>query len=139
MNARQLLVGGVVSIALGGGAYALLRDRSTLPDDATAMIAVSVPPLGAVEQAGAAQFDAHCAQCHGRNGAGVEGVGPPLVHVIYEPAHHADGAFYAAVQLGVRAHHWEFGDMPRQPHVAERDITRIIAYIRALQRANGID
>jgi mono/diheme cytochrome c family protein len=100
---------------------------------------IQIPPLSAKEQQGAVLYAQNCASCHGENGAGRNGVGPPLVHIIYEPSHHPDGAFYAAVQLGVRAHHWGFGDMPRQSHVTEPEITQIIAYIRALQRANGID
>ena len=87
---------------------------------------------------GKAAFDATCAACHGSNGAGQDGVAPPLVHKIYEPSHHGDYAFEMAVQLGVRAHHWRFGDMPPQPGVSPTEIQDIIAYIRELQRANGI-
>jgi len=29
--------------------------------------------------------------------------------------------------------------MPRQPQVAEEEITQIISFLRALQRANGIE
>lgn len=121
---------------IGMAAYVVLRP--TPPVDDGPLVAVTVPDLDADAQAGALHYNAHCAACHGRNGAGQEGIGPPLVHIIYETSHHADGAFYAAVQLGVRAHHWTFGDMPRQPQVSETEITQIIAYIRALQRANGI-
>lgn len=128
------LVSGAVII--GVAAYVALRPAPRLYD--APLVAVTVPELQADAQAGALHYDAHCAACHGRNGAGQDGVGPPLVHIIYETSHHADGAFYAAVQLGVRAHHWSFGDMPRQPQVSEPEITQIIAYIRALQRANGI-
>ncbi|MBR3368993.1 MAG: cytochrome c [Rhodobacteraceae bacterium] len=104
-----------------------------------AMVDVTLPAEFTSDQAaGAALFAQTCATCHGENGAGVEHVGPPLVHIIYEPSHHPDGAFYAAVQLGVRAHHWDYGDMPRQPEVSEQQIAQIIAYIRALQRENGI-
>jgi len=105
----------------------------------SAMVELDIPSLTESEQQGAVLYAQNCASCHGENGAGRDGVGPPLVHVIYEPSHHPDGAFYAAVQLGVRAHHWDYGDMPRQSHVTEPEITQIIAYIRALQRANGID
>lgn len=117
-------------------AYLVFWPAST-PEPAP-MVAVTVPELDAEVQAGAQIFDTHCAICHGVNGEGRDGIGPPLVHIIYETSHHADGAFYAAVQLGVRQHHWSFGDMPRQPQVSEPEITQIIAYIRALQRANGI-
>ncbi|WP_274626824.1 c-type cytochrome [Arvimicrobium flavum] len=83
-------------------------------------------------------FDAVCAACHGENAAGTE-VGPPLVHRIYEPSHHGDQAFELAVANGVRAHHWKFGNMPPQPGLTKADVATIVAYVRELQRANGID
>jgi mono/diheme cytochrome c family protein len=83
-------------------------------------------------------FNATCAACHGENAAGTE-VGPPLVHRIYEPSHHADYAFDMAVANGVRAHHWKFGNMPPQPEVTKADVATIVTYVRELQRANGID
>ena len=59
-----------------------------------------------------AKFTANCAACHGSRGVGTK-QGPPLVHKIYEPNHHADVAFQRAAENGVRAHHWEFGNMPK--------------------------
>ena len=76
--------------------------------------------------------------CHGVNAAGSD-KGPPLVHKIYEPSHHGDAAFMSAVRVGVRPHHWNFGAMPPQPHVKDQDVERIVAYVRTLQRANGIN
>lgn len=58
--------------------------------------------------------------------------------MIYEPGHHADGAFFLAAARGVRQHHWSFGDMPAVPDVTPQEVAAIIAYVRALQRANGI-
>ncbi len=87
---------------------------------------------------GVALFDKNCARCHGRAAAGGPG-GPPLVHRIYEPGHHADAAFHLAVRQGVRAHHWNFGDMPAIPGVSEAEVDQIIAYVRALQVAAGIE
>ena len=75
--------------------------------------------------------------CHGENATGTE-QGPPLVHKIYEPGHHADASFYRAVERGVRSHHWPFGNMPPIPGVSRKDVTRILAFVRELQRANGI-
>lgn len=82
-------------------------------------------------------FEAHCVICHGERGRGTDR-GPPLVHKIYEPAHHSDIAFYWAVSRGVVAHHWDFGDMPPIPGVSGEDTAHIIAYLRAEQRAAGI-
>lgn len=99
---------------------------------------IVVPQLSAVAEQGRIAFEATCAECHGVNGVGTEN-GPPLVHKIYEPNHHADLAFLRAVQFGVRAHHWPFGNMPPQPHVSTQQVADIVAYVRELQRANGIN
>jgi len=37
---------------------------------------------------------------------------------------------------GVR--HWRFGDMPPVEGLSRRDVAAIVAYVRELQRANGI-
>jgi mono/diheme cytochrome c family protein len=100
-------------------------------------INVNVPALSETAARGKAVFDANCAPCHGANAAGTD-QGPPLVHVIYNPGHHADGAFLVAVKLGVRQHHWRFGNMPPQPQVTEEQVATIIQYVRELQAANGI-
>ena len=103
-----------------------------------AMVEVTVPELTAIAEMGQQIFDENCAVCHGAHAAGNDGSGPPLVHIIYEPNHHADPAFYLAARNGVRQHHWKFGDMAPVPGVTEADVTAIIAYVRELQRANGI-
>lgn len=103
------------------------------------MAPVQVPELSGQAAQGAAVFDENCATCHGVNAAGKDGAGPPLVHKIYEPSHHGDMAFVLAAKQGVRQHHWSFGNMPAQPHVTEPQILAVIAYVRALQRANGIN
>lgn len=88
-------------------------------------------------QVGENKFNTHCAACHGQRGTGTD-QGPPLVHKIYEPSHHGDGAFYLAVTNGVRAHHWNFGNMPTVEGVPREDVTQIILYVRWLQRQAGI-
>ena len=100
-------------------------------------VAVTVPALSEKAQAGEAVFNTSCVACHGVNAAGT-GLGPPLVHKIYEPNHHQDFSFRNAVQNGVMSHHWQFGNMAPVPGVAEDDVERIICYVRELQRANGI-
>ena len=108
------------------------------PNAGGAMVEVKVPELTAIAEMGQQVFNQNCATCHGVNAAGNDGSGPPLVHIIYEPNHHGDAAFYMAARHGVRAHHWKFGDMAPVPGVTEADVTAIIAYVRELQRANGI-
>lgn len=98
---------------------------------------VKVPELSAVAVAGKDAFDAKCAACHGPHAAGTD-QGPPLVHVIYNAGHHADEVFFLAAKLGVRRHHWRYGDMPPQPQVTQEQLEAIVRYVRELQAANGI-
>jgi cytochrome c len=86
---------------------------------------------------GESLFNDKCAPCHGVQASGTM-KGPPLVHKIYEPSHHGDAAFHMAVQRGVRAHHWEFGNMPPIPGVSEEEVSEIVKYVRWLQREAGI-
>lgn len=90
-------------------------------------------------QAGRAVFAENCAACHGTNADGRDGLAPPLVHIIYEPNHHGDESFQRAVALGVRQHHWPFGNMPAVQGLNRKDVESIIAYVRELQVTNGIN
>ena len=132
---------------LGLGFWWSGSDDNSTPDAAnvsdspgSAMVDVTVPDtLSANAEIGRVAFEAKCAVCHGANAAGQDGVAPPLVHKIYEPSHHGDAAFLLAAKNGVRAHHWRFGNMPPVEGVTDGDVKMIIAYVRALQRANGIN
>lgn len=95
-------------------------------------------PAAATIAGGKLVYEAHCAACHGADGVGTSG-GPPLVHKIYEPGHHADITFQRAVSFGVRQHHWRFGDMPPVDGVLEKQLTEVVSYIRSLQRKAGIN
>ena len=97
-------------------------------------IATTSPPEVAE---GKMLFEQNCSVCHGPAGDGTT-QGPPLVHIIYEPNHHADVAFILAARNGVQAHHWRFGDMPPLPGVTEQTVQQIVGYIRWLQRQVGI-
>jgi mono/diheme cytochrome c family protein len=118
---------------------------ASAPDGAqiagTPLADVVVPDgLSAMAQQGETYFNAVCASCHGTNAAGQDGVAPPLVHRIYEPGHHGDMAFVLAARNGVRAHHWPFGDMPPvEERLTDGELGAIVAYVRELQRANGIN
>jgi len=101
------------------------------------IVDVSVPELSSVAARGKVEFDANCAQCHGKNAAGT-GKGPPLIHNVYNPGHHSDQAFVLAAKRGVRPHHWPYGEMPAQPQITGAQITAIVKYVRELQVANGI-
>ena len=106
-------------------------------DDAQPTLA-DLPPTPAEHSRGETLYDANCAACHGPKGTGTA-QGPPLVHVIYEPGHHGDASFHVAVQRGVVAHHWRFGNMPPQPQVGADEVAPIIGYVRWLQRQAGIE
>jgi len=89
-------------------------------------------------ETGAQLFASRCAGCHGPSASGSD-KGPPLVHQIYEPGHHADAAFYQAVRQGVKSHHWSFGNMMPIPGITDEQIGQIISYVRDLQVKNGIN
>ncbi|WP_439143882.1 c-type cytochrome [Planktotalea sp.] len=134
-------------LVAGGLGYALWPNASqtSQSDDVSsleggALVDVLVPDtLSQNAQIGQLGYEAKCAACHGANAAGEDGVAPPLVHVIYEPSHHGDESFQRAAEMGVRGHHWPFGNMPPVEGVTRADVTMITAYIRELQRANGIN
>ena len=101
-------------------------------------VTVIVPELSTLALHGQQIFNGICAACHGQNAAGSEN-GPPLIDQKYNPRHHADGAFNIAIANGVRQHHWKFGSMPPQPEFDSADIPAVVAFIRELQEANGIN
>ena len=126
-----------VLFAVGIAVYAFYRPTQQ-PGSGPAMVNVTVPELTETAKQGQQLFNANCALCHGRNAAGQNGVAPPLVHKFYEPNHHGDISFHRAAKFGVRAHHWRFGNMPPVKGVNDADVDKIVAYVRELQRANGI-
>ncbi|MCF6303674.1 MAG: cytochrome c [Devosiaceae bacterium] len=123
-----VFIGGLVIMFSGG-------DGNSNGEISTAN--VIIPELSEFGQQGKGLFDANCAACHGENAVGTN-VGPPLLHTIYNPGHHADEAFLRAAALGVQAHHWGFGNMPSVPAVDRDDILQIVRYVREMQAANGI-
>ncbi len=135
---------GIALLALAIGAFLLIQPPDTATTDTPlagdAIVTVQVPAsFSEQEQMGQRAFDAACASCHGTNAQGRQNIAPPLVHKIYEPNHHGDASFLLAAQNGVRAHHWRFGDMPPVQGVTRAEVMDIVAYVRALQRENGIN
>lgn len=130
----------IVAIVAVAGIAATVWWKKSNSGDGTASnmeIAINIPELSVRAVKGRAAFEKNCSSCHGRNAVGSD-QGPPLVHKIYEPNHHGDRAFLLAAANGVRSHHWSFGNMPRIEGVSQTEIVSIVAYIRELQRANGI-
>lgn len=126
---RRLWQCGVLGFGIVAGLVGLLASGSCANQEA------GTTPADVLK--GEGLFKANCLRCHGERGAGTT-QGPPLVHKIYEPNHHADVAFQRAAANGVRAHHWQFGDMPKIDGVTPQDVAEIIRYVRWLQRQAGI-
>lgn len=99
--------------------------------------AITTPRVPFKYGLGMRKFRDMCAKCHGDWGQGTE-QGPPLIHSFYEPSHHGDAAFYQAALKGVKAHHWNFGDMPPVEGATAKDVEKILPFIRWLQQQNGI-
>ena len=116
------------------GMGGMMRHDMTGAVDTTGLRSLAVPQEF---QQGQALYRASCVSCHGEAALGTA-QGPPLVHIIYEPSHHADAAFILAAERGVRAHHWSFGDMPPRPEVSRMEVMEIVRYVRWLQREAGV-
>jgi cytochrome c len=147
------LIGGLVVALIAAAGWYWTQGRpaeepvsAAAPDASQVLVgapmAEVIVPEGFSAQArqGETYFNAVCASCDGTNAAGQDGVAPPLVHRIYEPNHHGDMAFVLAARNGVRSHHWPFGNMPPvEQRLTDGELGAIVAYVRELQRANGIN
>jgi mono/diheme cytochrome c family protein len=114
-------------------ALLLLAACSPAPD--TIVVDEQDPAL--IEQ-GEPLYQANCAECHGSDLRGTE-QGPSHLSIVYEPNHHGDGAFLAAVSRGSSSHHWDFGSMPPIPGLSQEDVAAITAYVREQQRIQGFE
>ena len=120
--------------------YAGTNSSVTDAEQSGTLVQIDIPAeLSGLAIIGKRGFDKNCAVCHGQNAVGQDGVAPPLVHKIYEPSHHGDESFQRAVAIGERAHHWKFGNMPAIEGLTRADVKVITAYVRELQRHNGIN
>ena len=137
---RYISVALLVVIAIGSYLYMEKSAGKTVKTNRIELARVSVPDqLSELALIGKKGFDTNCASCHGQNAAGQNGIAPPLIHKIYEPSHHGDESFQRAAAMGVRAHHWKFGNMPAIEGLTRADVKAITAYVRELQRHNGIN
>ena len=131
-----ILIGAIGLYINYGGANSSVAEAQ----QSNALVQIEIPSeLSGLATIGKRGFDKNCAACHGENAVGQDGVAPPLVHKIYEPSHHGDESFQRAVAMGVRAHHWKFGNMPAIEGLTRADVKAITAYVRELQRHNGIN
>jgi mono/diheme cytochrome c family protein len=135
MNRLLLIAGPAAAAAIVGLIVWQMQEKPVPPPPAASATSIQ---LTAAQEGGRQAFEARCAACHGAFGAGTD-KGPPLTHKIYQPSHHPDQAFELAAKYGTRAHHWKFGDMPPVAGITAVEIPLIIDFIRAVQRANGIN
>jgi len=56
------------------------------------MVDVTLPNLAAQAIQKRWASITYCATCHGDNAAGRDGIGPPLVHLLYQSGHHGGAA-----------------------------------------------
>jgi mono/diheme cytochrome c family protein len=100
--------------------------------------ALTAPKLSTQASAGKAVFEQVCASCHGQSLRGSD-VAPPLLHPFYVPGSgHGDDIILSAATKGAKAHHWKFGDMPKPEGLKPGQEKDVLAYIRAMQAANGL-
>jgi mono/diheme cytochrome c family protein len=100
--------------------------------------AVAEPALVDAARAGKPVFERVCATCHGAALRGTD-KGPPLLHILYTAAAgHTDPVMASAMGRGTRSHMWKLGDMPMPDGLAPGDDKALVAYIRAMQAANGL-
>jgi mono/diheme cytochrome c family protein len=125
------------AVILAAAIVVVLAPSHALAAGAPDPAKVKLPEMTPALNLGKLSYDAKCAQCHGVNAAGTD-KGPTFLHRVYHPGHHGDGAFFLAPKRGVRAHHWPFGDMLPVEGVSGAQLEKILLYVRALQRANGI-
>jgi hypothetical protein len=97
------------------------------------------PVLTGPALAGQAVFERVCASCHGVSLRGTD-QGPPLLHAWYAPgAGHDDAQVLQVLRNGAKGHMWKFGDMPKPEGLKPGEDKPALAYVRAMQAANGID
>ena len=136
MNKRTLTIV-IAIVAIAGAAYYFLNSATGDKTASNNASNIKVPKLSLSQTDGEKLFEGYCSDCHGKAGSGTD-QGPPLIHKIYEPNHHGDFSFVSAAKNGVRAHHWQFGNMVPVEGIKDDEIKLIISYVRAVQRENGI-
>ena len=93
-------------------------------------------PASEAAQSGQAIYASSCASCHGLDLEGTN-AGPSPLSIVYEPGHHGDDAFRAAIANGSPQHHWNFGDMPPVEGLSANQVDDVVAYVRGEQEQRG--
>jgi cytochrome c len=128
----------IIVILLGALWYfAQSKNKDTNKNEQANAFSINIPELSTDARTGETYFNIKCAACHGVNGTGSES-GPPLIHRFYVPNHHGNESFQRAAKIGVQSHHWNFGNMPPVAGITRAEVTKIVIYIREIQKANGL-
>jgi mono/diheme cytochrome c family protein len=145
---RGEVVGETPSVMPRPRSQLLARSLVALP--AAALLALAAGACGGDEDGsvaagagdtpadGAAVYARACASCHGDDLRGTD-KGPSHLSQVYEPGHHPDAAFRAAIVNGSPEHHWSFGDMAPVTGLSEAEVDAVIAFIRAQQEEQGFE
>ncbi len=127
---RRLVVGGAIGLAIAVAVTIAVLASSEPGGEPIRRDPASVA-------AGAELYQTNCSVCHGVDLLGTT-TGPPFLHQVYAPNHHADESFQRAVLVGVPSHHWPFGSMAPVPGLDRDEVARIIDFVRSQQEKAGI-
>ena len=97
----------------------------------------SVPVSSLSFQLGGIAYAKECTECHGRTARGTVR-GPNLIHPDYGPGKRSDAQFSQALREGKQARRAGYLDMPAVQDRSERNLKQLVAFLREVQRANGI-
>lgn len=98
-----------------------------------------IPQLSASAEHGRTIINTQCAECHGVDGTGGSRKGPPILHSMYRAEIFPNFVFKRSVLEGKREKNWRFGPMPAMPELSEADVNGVIAFVREVQTATGIE
>lgn len=99
----------------------------------------TIPELSASAQHGRVVLNERCADCHGIDGTGGSRKGPPILHSMYRREIFPDFQFKRSVLDGKREKNWRFGPMEPVKGLSDEDINGVIAFVREVQDATGIE
>ena len=128
-------------LIIPAGLYTLLPfgKNAVFSQEVAPIVKIEIPiELSNLAILGKQAFDVECASLHGDNAVGNNGITPQLKHKTHEPKHEGNESFYRVVAMAVRAHQWKFSNMPSIEEITWAHVKAIIAYVRELQRHNGI-
>lgn len=98
-----------------------------------------IPELSALAQQGRVVLNERCSECHGVDGTGGSRKGPPILHSMYRREIFPDFVFKRSVLEGKREKNWRFGPMAPVEGLSDQDLDGIIAFVREVQDASGIE